>query len=298
MRNPRLAMMGMVFVLSWPAAAGAEEDEAWFTGSINSTGANGVPPGHFLAEPYLAEVIVRPDGGPSTHTAESINLLLAGVADNLTVGLIPRFAWRDRAEPADLTARLQYRLTTYDPDSGRPILALIWNETLPTGRYDNLDRAGGDGSGTGAYISAPGLALDDYFHLPGDHLMRLRIDLAYAVPTGAHIENRSVYGTQAGFSGHGWAGSQVSAVTAFEVSLTPRWALALDVDYNRGSHGSVDGSGGQHWVSGAWQSANVVPALEYNFTADTGLIVGVQMPVWQRNTSVVVVPVAALNCVF
>ncbi len=45
-------------------------------------------------------------------------------------------------------------------------------------------------------------------------------------------------------------------------------------------------------------SAGLVPAVEYNFTAFTGLIVGVQLPVWQSTTPRLIVPLAALNCVF
>lgn len=293
MTNPRRLVLG-VFLLLSAARAGADDGAVWFTGSLNSTGATALPEGHFLAEPYLFDVMAPAE---HMHKAESLNLLLYGVSDDVTVGVIPRFIDRERAELGDVTARVQYRFTPYDPETGFPSLALVLNQTFPTGRHDNLDAKGQDGSGGGAYVTALGFLADDYFTLPGDHLVRARLNLAYAMASEVAVENRSVYGTAAGFTGRAAPGSQTSATLAFEVALTRIWAFAIDFDYNRAGHSSVWGNG-LAWENGSARSADVVPSIEYNFTAYTGLIVGVELPVWQRNSPPVVIPMAALNCVF
>lgn len=268
-------------------APDALRDEAWFTGSLNSTGATALPAGHFLAEPYLLG---------ESHTADSLNLLLYGVTDDFTIGLIPRFSWRDHIEPGDLTTRLQYRFTAYDEVSGMPSIAVVLNETFPTGKYDNLNLAGTNGDGNGTYLTQFGLLTDEYVTIAGRPL-RLRFDLSYGVSTSMGLQNRSVYGTPMGFAGHARPGAVYDATLAFEYSLSTRWALALDASYDRSDRTRING-GDFHAVSKMGQSANLVPAVEYNFTALTGLIVGVQLPVWQRNVPRIVVPIAALNCVF
>jgi hypothetical protein len=293
MNNLRRLLLGTLLLLS-AARAGADDGEAWFTGSLNSTGATALPAGHFLVEPYLIDVMAPSD---HMHKAESLNLLLYGVTDDLTVGLIPRFTYRERAELGDLTARVQYRFTPYDEETGFPSLAVVLNQTFPTGRHDNLDAKGADGSGGGAYVTSLGFLADEYFTLPSDHLVRARLNLAYAMASQVGVENRSVYGTAAGFSGQAAPGPQASATLAFEVALTQKWAFAIDFDYDRAGHSSVWGNG-LHWEEGSAQSADVVPSIEYNFTAYTGLIVGVELPVWQRNGPPIVIPMAALNCVF
>lgn len=293
MTNFRRLLLGMTLLLTVPRLH-AEEAEAWFTGSLNSTGATALPQGHFLAEPYLFDVMAPAD---HIHAAQSLNLLLYGITDELTVGLIPRFSYRERAVMGDVTARVQYRLTPYDQTTGFPSLAVVLNQTFPTGRYDNLDSKSADGSGGGALATSLGLLSDEYFTLPGDHLVRARFDLAYGVASQVGLENRSVYGTEDGFSGHAAPGSQFGATLAFEISLTQTWAVAFDLDYSRAGHSSVWG-GGLHWDRGSSQSADIVPSVEYNFTANTGLIMGVQLPLWQRNGPLIVIPMAALNCVF
>ncbi len=208
-------------------------DEAWFTGSLASTGANALPEGHFLAEPYL---------GGSGRTVQSLNLLLYGITDELTAGLIPRFSWRDRAEAGDVTARAQYRFLA----EGEASLAAVVNEDMPA-------------SGRGAYATHLGLLADDYTEVAGRPL-RLRLNLSYDFSRSAE-----------------------NVVAALEYSVSTRWAAALDITYDR---------------VGSTQSAGLVPAIEYNFTAYTGLIIGAQLPVWQRAAPRVIVPLAALNCVF
>lgn len=292
MRFFRRLLPGLLLLAA--LSAQADDGEPWFTGSLNSTGATALPAGHFLAEPYLIDVMAPAD---HIHTAESLNLLLYGVSDDLTVGLIPRFAYRERAQLGDITARVQYRFTPYDPETGFPSLALVLNQTFPTGRHDNLDAKDADGSGGGAYVTSLGLLSDEYFTLPGDHLVRARFDVAYGLSSQTGVENRSVYGTGTGFSGRAAPGSQFASTLAFEVSVTQRWAVVADLDYDRAGHGSVWGSG-LHWDTGSSQSADIVPSIEYNFTEDTGLIVGVQLPLWQRNGPQIVIPMAALNCVF
>ncbi len=277
-----------MILLLLPFAAGADDgvpqavhEEAWFTGSLNSNGASAVPAGHFLVEPYLGE---------ANNKALSDTLLLYGLTDEVTLGLIPRFSWRDHAELGDLTARLQYRVSAYDAASGMPALALVLNETLPSGKYDHLDRAETDGTGTGAYQTEIGLLSDEYVTVAG-RPFRLRLDLSYGLSSPVGVENRSVYGTPDGFVGRAHPGAAYGATLAFEYSLTTRWAVALDADYGRSDKTRIDGMA----ASRMSESADLVPALEYNFTANTGLIAGVQVPVWQHGTFM---PMAALNCVF
>ena len=263
--------------------------EAWFTGSLNSTGAKALPEGHFLAEPYLAEAI-----GPSRHMLQSLNLLLYGVTDELTVGIVPRFSWRDQAGIGDLTARIQYRFTDYDEASGRPALALVINQDLPSGKYDRLGSR--DATGGGAYTTHLGLLADDYLTIDGRPL-RLRLNLSAGASAPVGLEDRSVYGTPDGFKGRARPGMVYDATFALEYSLSTRWAAALDISYDRGDATRIDG-GAFRAASPIRQSADLVPAIEYNWTAYTGLIVGVQLPAWQHGTPRVIFPMAALNCVF
>jgi hypothetical protein len=86
---------------------------------------------------------------PADQEVGSLTYLLYGLTDRLTLGMIPRFFYQDPAGApnssgvgvGDLTLQAGYGLTRYQEGSYVPALAFVVDETLPTGRYDRLERA-------------------------------------------------------------------------------------------------------------------------------------------------------------
>jgi hypothetical protein len=85
--------------------------------------------------------------------------------------------------------------------------------------------------------------------------------------------------------------------------VTRRWVLALDVAYEHDASTAVRGTqpaagGGAIAIdSGAASSLSLAPALEYNLSAQVGVIAGAKLTVAGRNTARAVIPVAAINLV-
>ncbi len=90
--------------------------------------------------------------------------------------------------------------------------------------------------------------------------------------------------------------------------MTKRWVLALDVNY--GQHGSTtvrgddvnDADGAQTLqritASSGWSDAvGFIPAVEYNWTSNVGVIAGVRRIMPGRNSAGSVTPVMAINLV-
>ncbi|HVY80980.1 MAG TPA: hypothetical protein VG994_08375 [Steroidobacteraceae bacterium] len=96
--------------------------------------------------------------------------------------------------------------------------------------------------------------------------------------------------------------------SAWEYSVTRHWVLALDLQYEHDGHTTLDGfapppgrAGAPARIQQDFGSSEVftlAPAVEYNFNARIGLIVGTLFTVAGRNASATVAPVAALNMVF
>ena len=95
--------------------------------------------------------------------------------------------------------------------------------------------------------------------------------------------------------------------SAVEYSITRNWVFALDVVYQRdgntrlqgvdidpatGARVNVDEDSGSSWRFG------VAPAIEYNWTAGVGLIVGARWFAAGRNTGATLTPAIALNMVY
>jgi len=311
-----LAMMALAFSNARAESARQSLDDAWWTGPLLAPTAGTLPVGHFLFEPYFYDSIptsfVDAAGHsypvPRENNFGSQSYFLYGLADRFTVGLIPRFGFKDadggRGSAAinagDLTLQAQYQLTQFEEGHWLPTISVNLGETLPVGAYDRLDRAS-NGFGAGAYTTTLSLYSQTYFWMPGGRIMRTRLNLSYALSNSVDLMDRSVYGTMPGFRGHAAPGASAVADLAFEYSIDRNWVAAMDFWLEQDENTRVTGS-----YPGAPQSVNnsgrarifyVAPAIEYNFSSSFGVILGARIFAAGENQTATVTPVIAFNYV-
>lgn len=300
-------------------------DDAWWTGPIVAAGASTLPPGRALIEPYVFDAITRGRydsdgnyrGSDTTHSFGSLTYMLYGVTDGFTAGVIPTFGFNDVSSGADssgigvgdVTLQGQFRLSQFREGRRVPTSSLVLQQTLPTGKYDQLGTRLSDGLGAGAYTTSLAIHSQYYLWMPNGRILRTRFNVAYAVSDSVDVADTSVYGTSQGFRGRAEPGDGFSVYSAWEYSVTRNWVLALDVFYRREANTRIRGTdlvtvnGEAQRVpfeadtGSAWR-LGIAPAIEYNFTSRVGVIVGARWFAAGRNTSASVTPVAAINMVY
>jgi hypothetical protein len=310
------ALASLTFSLSSIAADVDRQslDDAWWTGPIVAAGAATLPQGHALIEPYVYDVVTRgrydSDGNyrdtDTVHSYGSLTYMLYGVTDSFTAGVIPTFGFNDVENGADsssigvgdVTLQAQWRLSQFDERRHLPTASLVLQQTLPTGKYDQLGTRPSDGLGAGAYTTSLAVHSQYYFWMPNGRVLRTRLNVAYAVSDSVDVTDTSVYGTPQGFRGRADPGDTFSLYSAWEYSLTRNWVLALDAFYQHDSSTSIRGETEGVPLSAdsgsAWRFG-LAPAIEYNFTSNIGVIVGARWFAAGRNTGASVTPVAAIN---
>jgi hypothetical protein len=295
-----------------PAVITQSMSDAWWTGPMLANSAETLPPGHFLFEPYLYDI-----RSPGTDSFGSRTYVLYGLVDRLSVGIIPVFGYNrvtnGRSSSSigfgDLTLQAQYRLTEFHPDSWRPTTAIMLQETLPTGRYDQLGDRPSDGLGGGAYTTTLAFNTQMYLWMPNGRILRTRFNLSGSFSRTANVEGASVYGTDSGFRGTVKPGTSFYADLAFEYSITQRWVLALDMTYSYNSNTRINGVNVQEinglpyaqnvaLNSGPSEAYGVAPAIEYNWTPNIGVLLGTRVIFGGHNTAGTVTPAIALNVVY
>lgn len=300
-------------------------DDAWWTGPLLAASASTLPRGHALVESYLYDSVTyghfNRDGAlgsaPRESALGSLTYLLYGLTDTWTVGLIPRFGDNETSDAAggsgagvgDLSIQAQYQLTAFSPERGVPAISLVVQETLPTGAYDRLDTRPEPAFGGGAYTTTAALYSQDDFWMPNGRIVRARLDVSYSESSHVTLDGASVYGTPDGFSGGADPGGSAVVDAAGEYSVTRNWVLAMDLYYEHDGNTRVEGSilrtlPGTSSVpdyrseSGPSQYFALAPAIEFNWSATVGVIVGARAVAAGRNTAATVAPVAAVNLVF
>ncbi len=250
-------LLAVLTVCSASAAAQQSRQDAWWTGPMLAPSAATLPQGHMLIEPYLYDVIAdgRFDtsgvhrGTPAEHDLGSLAYVLYGLTDRVTAGMIPRLGYNEPAGApnssapgvGDLTLQAGYGLTQFQDGRHVPASELVLQETVPTGRYDRLERAS-DGLGAGAYTTALALYLQDYFWMPNGRILRARLDLTYAFSPSVALHDAERVRHPAWISRSRAPGDAFTADVAAEYSVTRNWVLALDVVYQRNASTRVSGS--------------------------------------------------------
>jgi hypothetical protein len=298
-------------------------DDAWWTGPLLAASPGTLPPGHFLFEPYFYDAVLdgHYDSAGKRHAIAreqdfgSQSYILYGLVDGVTVGVIPRFGFKQPSEGrsssgigvGDVTVQAAYRLTQFQDGGWLPATSFVLAETLPVGKYDRLGDNPNNGFGGGAYTTALSIYSQYYFWMPNGRILRTRLDLTQSWSNNVDLHDVSVYGTPEGFRGRALPGNSSIVNLAFEYSMTRNWVAALDVIYEHDGSTRVVGrqpaNGGTGFVdihtrSGASQSIAFAPAIEYNWTSDVGVIVGAKIVTAGHNTAALVIPVAAINMVF
>lgn len=271
----------------------------------NSAGT--LPRGHVLVEPYFYRVST-----PHSSTIGSSAYVLYGLMDRLTAGLIPIVgSTRLDGSPrhsgvavGDISALVQYGLTQFHEGSRMPAIGIGVQEAFPTGKYDQLGDAPGDGRGGGAYTTTLTLNTQTLFWLPNGRILRMRVNAWQTFSGSASVRDVSVYGTGTGFRGRAYPGSSINADAAWEYSVSKTWVLALDLlgASTRSTRviGSnvLDPSGAQRQTeSGPSRMFGFAPAIEYNWTSNLGVLFGTRVITSSANTTGSITPAIAINFV-
>ena len=306
--KPVTRVLAAALLCSAPFRASAQSVEAdrlkvamltarW-TGPMLASNAETLPAGHFYTEPYFFDVA---SGG--RHHPGSSGFYQYGLLEGFTVGLQPSFALGTRKHNrgmaiGDFTLLSQLRLTHFTPEHPIPTVAIVLQEVIPTGRHDRLD-AREEGHGSGSFATQVGVNVQHYFLMKNGRLLRARINILETVPHGAVVAGRSVYGTGPGFRGKAKPGSRTTLIGAVEYSLTREWVVALDVIRESTTETTVKGRNGDDpLVKQKFPATHYVgfaPAIEYNWSDRTGLLVGIWINPRGHNTGRSVIPAIAFS---
>jgi hypothetical protein len=280
--------------------------EAWWTGPMLANNASTLPRGHFLVEPYLYDEI-----SPHANGFGSLTYIEYGLANKLTIGLIPTFGYNKVSNAlssstvglGDLTVLAQYRLTQFHERHKLPTISVMLQQSFPTGKYDQLGPRPSDGLGAGAYTTTLALNSQTYFWLPNGRILRMRLNATQSLSTYANVAGVSVYNTPTGFQGHAKPGASTYVDAAWEYSLTRNWVLALDATYRHTANTRITGTDPTQsppniqLITGSSDAIGFAPALEYNWKPTIGVLVGTRIIALGHNIPTTITPAVAINYV-
>lgn len=323
-RIARTTAAGLLSMLALAGAARGQEappnaaPNQWFTGSLEAPSPALPKAGMLAIEPYFvlqSNTGVYGDNGghhsatDNTSTAETLLVIKYAITDNLTFEALPTLshAWASHSAPSgvsfgDLPMELEYSVMKGNYKTGAPTVTLDLGVTAPTGEYDRLHNPL-DGVGGGAWLLKQAVVVQSLFDTWGNHPVRLRAWADVFEPLqDAALDGASVYGTAAGFHGRAAPGVSGQVGLGGGWAIDQRWVLALDMVDTYGAPYRLKGFDATRTyvdLNGATQNGfALAPAVEYNWSANAGLIAGVEFTAAGRNTPSYVAPQLAIALSF
>lgn len=293
----------------------------WFTGPLLAPAGITVPLGHANFEIYgfsTSRSAIFDKNGKKIHvpTLESWQtnpLLTYGLANNIDVQLSVPFTRNHTLGQAaqhigDTSILLGFQAMKQHPGSVLPNLRVTLQEVIPTGRFDYLNPTdkGVGVTGGGDFQSVLTLTFQELTQLTELHYLRTRLALAYMYSCPHPIHGKSGLGGGPLTRGREYPGDLISADLAGELTLTQQWVAVMEMYYMINQKTSFRGTTGYDenglliptLGNPQLEELSLAPAIEYNFTANYGVIAGVWLAVQGRNAPVFTSAVIAFNAYF
>lgn len=308
-------LVGLIFISSSLFAdkvivpkANPQFDNPWLTGPLITPSSVVVPVGHANFEPYLYVVAVTGSYDRNWDVVRRETLWETSLQPTLQIGLT---SWMDcqftpvlfynytqhkaNWEFGDFPFQFDFQIfTPRGMDDWMPYMKLTIGEIFPTGKYRNLNpkRLGAENVGGGSFQTFMAIDIGKLFHLWDIHFMTARLNIEYLLPAPTKLKGFNAYGGGFGTKARLFPGKTLEVDFGMEITLAKTWALACDVvgtwvgktHYSGNPGKNADGTPA---ILGMGSSAqfSLAPAIEYNWSANLGVIAGGWFTVLGRNSS-------------
>lgn len=278
----------------------------WFTGPLIVPNAEVIPKGMTQWEPFVFQFWNDANYNRSGSRVDQITLrstnvqacIIHGIAKNFDVEILPQLFINSRSGHTstrfgDFTLFIGYQALK----ESRYIPALRWTiqETFPSGQYDNLSKYQTAASGMGSYQTGTSMNFLKRFNIDDVHTFNLYWSLTYTVPSPITVKGRSVYGGDPTTRGKAYLGNSFQLINSVEFNLTRHWALACDMVNVWQNRNRFSGHTEQSSTRGSSYQLSFAPAIEYNFSANLGIIAGSWLTAAGRNAAAFNSAVIAIN---
>ncbi len=293
----------------------SQKNAPWFTGPLLAPSGNVVPVGSLNIEPYFFAFGFTGTYGLDWKTQNYPVFWNTFLQVPIQFGIMPRVDFtvtptftrnQTQGEHAwgvgDL--ELATSLQLLNETDYFPSIRLGFQETFPTGKYNDLDPAKllTDAMGAGAYQSSVGLIFAKLVHFQGAHYLSMRFTGAATFYSKVNLKGISAYGGSLDTKGTYYPASLMTVDIGLEYSFTRNWVGAIDLLYNyamrskfKGKHGEFLFSNVGGTLTDVSSQISLAPALEYNFSRSIGLIAGCWLTIAGRNCNVFRSGVIAFN---
>ena len=157
-------------------------------------------------------------------------------------------------------------------------------------------------TGLGSYQTVVTLNFDYQHRVYDEHYLQAYLNLGMSLMSDVTVVGPNAYGGGLGTRGEVSPGMQFFTVAAVEYNLTQHWVGVFELYYTRRQASTFSGAPGRLMAgdvatmgNGRSRNLSIVPAIEYNFSKNLGIIAGVWFSLSGAESSRFVSTIIAVN---
>lgn len=186
----------------------------------------------------------------------------------------------------DSIFRFGFQISTDQKDSWIPDFRILLQETVPTGKYQNLSpgKHGTDLSGAGSFQTGIHFAFQKLFHPKKDHDFRLRWTFGYFFPSSVKVCGLNFMGGDENTKGTIHPGQFFTGFICGEYALSRTWAFCVESNYQFGAKGKFSRKQGPEIEVPSFSQISIAPELQHTFSPNLGVLMGAWLTVTGKNS--------------
>ena len=297
--------------------SGSTQADPWFTGPLLAPSGKTIPLGHFVFEPYFFNTESDASYGANGKTLKTPAFISRQFNPIFTYGLSDRVdalfsssysvnhsEGLSAHHIGDTSVLLGFQALRQKPDTWVPNLRITTQMIIPTGRANSLNPTdkGTGVTGAGAYESIVSFNFQELLEFSATHALRTRLCFAYLYSFPVHKDEDINLDGVIDINGVVKAGNLISVDLSTEFTLTKNWVAVMEAYYFTTQASTFKGNiiyQGQNQsfnpTHPAFNRTSLAPAIEYNFSANVGIIAGAWFSVEGKNAPAFKSAVIALN---
>lgn len=301
-------MLKKCLLLFIPVALFAAPEEThpwtdpWFTGPLFAPGAVVNGSKEVTWQPYFSVTCNygtfnhkwKGEKTPNFWVIQPLLDLTYGMGHSMDLEITPAFSYQTSQGSSSIRMNdtplfLGIQALRQTEGSWTPDLRIRLQTLFPLGQYQkaNPKKKGTDLTGSGSYQMGITFDFQKTFQTGPQHYFRLRWSLeSILYPTPVHVQGINAYGGGPHTSGKIYPGRTNIVFLSGEYTITHNWGFAFDTQYVYKSHDRFSGhSGGNAVGNPPSHQINLAPAIEYNYSANFGVIGGAYFSIAGKNAT-------------
>lgn len=275
----------------------------WFTGPILAPSASVNELKQVSWQPYLFVTCNygeynrhwKRENIPNLWVVQPLLDVTYGISSFMDLEVTPAFSYQIREGSSSIRMNdtplfLGIQALRQEMNSWIPNLRICLQAILPFGQYEkaNPKKSRTDLTGKGSYQAGINFNFEKIFELSSEHYFRLRWSVESVLYTSiVHIQGISSYGGNPNTNGKVHPGRTFTCYLSGEYTITHHWVFAFDTQYVYGGKDHFSGRrGGPDRVGGPpSHQISFAPAIEYNYSANFGIIGGTWFTLAGKNST-------------